>query len=687
MISCRSLTFACLVTLSTFVAPGAVDAQVVTLQQTLQSPNSQGGGRFAAVAVEGTVAVVGAWRESVGANAVQGSAYVFVFNGTSWVQRQRLVASDGAFADQFGSAVAISGNTILVGALGKQNVAGPDYNFGAAYVFVNNGTSWVQQAKLVASDTTAGSAFGAEVALQGDTAVIGAYLGQPGGTGARTGTAYVFERSGSTWTQQRLDGGDHQANDSFGRSVGISGSAVCVGSRRVLGNGARSGAVYVFTKSGSTWGLQQKVVSPTPVDNDLFGASCSLDGDALAIGAPGEAGGGGVYVANRTGTVWSVQEHLTPGGNPTTAALGSDVDLRGDLLVAGAAGEQFLGAVYFFERSAGTFVERQKVVNTTGTTNDGFGLDVAQDGVTALAGAPNEVSNSRPGFVSVFRRATSTGVPGAPQNLQGTVTGNLLSLSWGAPSTGTATSYTLIARTTSGAPIVSVPVGNTTSFSAGAPNGAYRLTVQASNAAGAGPESNAITVTVPSTTPVPGAPAGLTATVAGNTVTFNWVAPSTGGAATGYLLAAGVTAGFAAPIATLPLPAAPTSYAVPGVPPGTYYVRLAATNAGGSGAASNEVAFTVAGPTAPLAPVLNPASVSGSTVSLSWTPGGGGAPTSYVLAAALSPGGVPFVTAPLGATPSVSFTGVPAGTYYVRVVAANAVGTSAPSNEIAIVVR
>lgn len=674
------------VTVALLSAPEALLAQVVTLQQTLQSPNSQGGGRFAAVAVEGTVAVIGAWRESVGSNALQGSAYVFVYNGTSWVQRQRLVASDGAFADQFGTAVAISGNTILVGAAGKQNVAGPDYNFGAAYVFVNNGTSWVQQAKLVAADTSAGAWFGGEVALHGDIAVIGAYLGQPGGTGARTGTAYVFERSGTTWTQQRLDGGDHQANDSFGRAVGISGSTICVGARRVLSNGARSGAAYVFVKNGAAWPLQQKVVSPNPVDSDGFGTSCSLDGDVMAVGAPGEAGGGGVYVVNRSTGVWAVQEHLTPAGSPASAALGADVDLRGDFLVAGASGEQFLGAVYFFERSAGSFVERQKVVNTTGTTNDGFGLDVAQDGLTILAGAPNEVSSVRPGFVSVFRRGATTGVPGAPQNLQGTVNGNQLALTWGAPATGTPTSYALIARTTTGAPIVTVPVGNTTSFAAVAPDGAYRLTVQASNAAGAGAESNAITVTVPSATQAPGSPAGLSATVAGSTVSFTWAAPAAGGAPAGYLLVAGVTPGFAAPIATLPLPAASTSYAVPGVPPGTYYVRMLATNAGGSSPPSNEVAFTVAGASAPQAPTLNPASVSGATVSLSWTPGGGGAATSYVLSAAMSPGGAPIVTAPLGTTTAVTFTGVPSGTYYVRLTAANAAGTSAPSNEIPVVV-
>ena len=138
------------------------------------------------------------------------------------------------------------------------------------------------------------------------------------------------------------------------------------------------------------------------------------------------------------------------------------------------------------------------------------------------------------------------------------------------------------------------------------------------------------------------------------------------------------------PLGSLPLPAGSTTTALPGIPPGTYYLRVLAQNAGGSSASSNEVAITVAAPSAPGAPTLNAPSVTGSTVGLSWTPGGGGAPTSYVLTA-LTAGGVVLGSAPLSGS-SASFPGVPNGSYLLRLVAVNSVGPSPASNTVTLVV-
>ena len=152
-----------------------------------------------------------------------------------------------------------------------------------------------------------------------------------------------------------------------------------------------------------------------------------------------------------------------------------------------------------------------------------------------------------------------------------------------------------------------------------------------------------------------------------------------------YTLLAGSTPSFTTPQASVPLAASATSIAIPGIPAGTFYLRLLAQNAGGSSAASNEVALTVAGPAAPSAPTLNAPTVSGSSVSLSWSPGaGGGAPTSYQLTATTS-GGVVLATVPLSGA-SVSFAGVPSGTYLLRLVAVNGVGASPPSNQVTLVV-
>ncbi len=179
-------------------------------------------------------------------------------------------------------------------------------------------------------------------------------------------------------------------------------------------------------------------------------------------------------------------------------------------------------------------------------------------------------------------------------------------------------------------------------------------------------------------------PTNLTVGVAGDTATFTWAASASGGAVANYVLVAGVTPGFTTPLASLPLPASSTTTAVPGIPPGTHYVRVVAQNAGGVSAATNEAPLTVAGPSAPGAPTLNTPTVSGNTVTLSWTPGGGGAPTLYVPTARAS-GGAVLATVPLSGS-AVSFGGVPSGTYLLSLVAVNSVGASPPSSTVTLVV-
>lgn len=285
---------------------------------------------------------------------------------------------------------------------------------------------------------------------------------------------------------------------------------------------------------------------------------------------------------------------------------------------------------------------------------------------------------------SVPPASAQPAAPGTPTNLQATVDGNHLTLTWTAPSSGgTPSSYTLVARTApGGAVLATIPLGNTTAFSAIGPNGVYVVSLVAVNATGAGPESSAVTITLPTLPLPPGAPTGLVASAAGSTATFTWTPPSSGGTVGNYVLLAGLTPGFAVPIASLPLPASAPGTVVPGVPPGIFYIRVVAQNAGGVSAPSNEAVLSVAGPTAPGAPTLNPAGGAGSTLNLSWTPGGGGAPTSYLLTAS-APGGGVLATLPLTGT-SISIPGVPNGTYVLQIAGVNAVGTGPASNQITV---
>ncbi len=279
------------------------------------------------------------------------------------------------------------------------------------------------------------------------------------------------------------------------------------------------------------------------------------------------------------------------------------------------------------------------------------------------------------------------GVPGAPTSFAVNANGNALNMTWGLPASGGApTNYNLIARVASGgAPVVVLPLGNVTSFGINAPNGAFFLSVQASNASGAGPESNVVPVTVPTLPPPPGLPSGLVANVTGNSATLNWTAPATGGPVANYVLIAGQTPGFATPLATLVLGSA-TGVLINGIPPGTWYVRIYASNAGGnSPGTTNEVQLVVAGPQPPGTPTMNTPTVAGNTVGLSWTPGAGGTPSSYNLIVRLSPAGPVFAQFALSVT-AVGFSGVPSGTYYLQVIANNAVGSSGLSNQVSLVV-
>jgi subtilisin family serine protease len=275
-----------------------------------------------------------------------------------------------------------------------------------------------------------------------------------------------------------------------------------------------------------------------------------------------------------------------------------------------------------------------------------------------------------------------TGVPGPPGAPTFTGSGNSIGINWTAPVTGgAATSFNLLARLTPGGPlVVDSPVGNVLGINVNAPNGTFIVSVRASNASGSGPESPGSTLNVPFLPPAPGPPSGLTVSVNVNQAQFGWTPPTTGGTPSIYNLIAASTPG-GTPIAQLNFPAPANQLLVSNIPGGTYFVKLAAGNAGGFSAYSNEVMLVVAPPGAP---TLNTATVSSGQVGLSWTAGAGPAATSFIIRARLAPGG------PVIASLPVTGTGItvpaPSGTYFVTVQGVNAVGVGPESNQITVVV-
>jgi hypothetical protein len=256
---------------------------VVWTQQSELTATTDGaaGDMFgASVAVSGSVAIVGAPNHASG----EGVAYVWVQSGSTWTLAQELSAKDGAKGDGFGSSVAVSGGIAVVGA--PSHTVGGHTAAGAAYVFVQSGSAWTEASELTAGDAAASDGFGTSVAVSGTTAVVGAPFHAASGH-SEAGAAYVFAQSAGTWSQQaELTASDGKVADLFGFSVSVSGGTAIVGAyAHQVGSNAQAGAAYAFTESAGTWTEQQELTASDGASKDLFGASVAASGDLVIVGA------------------------------------------------------------------------------------------------------------------------------------------------------------------------------------------------------------------------------------------------------------------------------------------------------------------------------------------------------------------------------------------------------------------
>jgi len=296
------------------VYPVTVDPLIVN-----EEANLNRGGSFAndhigySVAISGNTVVIGAPDDDDG-GLNSGSAFVFVRSGSNWSLQGKLNADFADAGDLFGYSVAISGDSVAISATGD--------DFGSAYVFVRSGSTWSQQGRLTAADADSDDQFGVSVAISGDSVVVGADRDEE--KGFDSGSAYVFVRSGSTWSQQsKLTATDDRNYRSFfGRSVAISGDSVVVGaSLNTHGCIGAAGAAYVFVRSGNTWSQQAKLTAADAGGSNYFGGSVAISGSSVIVGATGygtgaSAGGsssGAAYVFVRSGSSWSQQVQLTAG--------------------------------------------------------------------------------------------------------------------------------------------------------------------------------------------------------------------------------------------------------------------------------------------------------------------------------------------------------------------------------------
>jgi uncharacterized repeat protein (TIGR01451 family) len=311
------------------------------LQQKLTAGDMAAGDAFgAAVSISGERIVVGApGDDDAVAGADAGSAYVFTRSGEVWSEDAKLLAPDLAASDELGASVAVFLDTVVVGAPAGDGGAADS---GAAYVFVYDalaslGTRWPFEAELNASDAAVDDGFGASVSLDGETAVVGAPGNDDGG--AQSGSAYVFVRSGTLWSEeQKLVASDDNAGDEFGRSVGVSGDTAVVGAPMDdTGNGVEAGSVYVFSRADSTWTQQDRIESSNADDFDHFGQAVAISSDAVAVGAPDDGNAEGeVVVFARTGTQWPQILRLRASDRENDDLFGASLALSGGSLAVGA---------------------------------------------------------------------------------------------------------------------------------------------------------------------------------------------------------------------------------------------------------------------------------------------------------------------------------------------------------------
>lgn len=385
-----------------------------TEEQVILASDGAGSEGFGgSVAVAGELALVGNPADTVGANPLQGSVYSLAGVGAAWAQEQKLTSGTGAAGSGFGCSVALSGDTALVGADGDD--VGANDAQGAAYVLFRDVGPWAVQQRLLAADGAAADQFGWSTALAGDTALIGAYEADVGGA-ADQGAAYVFVREGASWTeQQKLVASDGGNKDYLGYAVALSGDTALVGAPGFRAASTR-GAAYVFVRTATSWVEQQQLLAADGSDGDWFGARVALAGDTAVIGAPNDSTDsqlwhGSVYVFERSGDVWTQRDKLTAHDAQAGALFGSAVAISSSTAVIGAYGLSLAGALqgsaYVFTLDGTVWAEQQKLAADDGEVSDCFGYTVGVSGDVVLVGAPHLAIYARfgVGAAYVFSRA------------------------------------------------------------------------------------------------------------------------------------------------------------------------------------------------------------------------------------------------------------------------------------------
>lgn len=343
------------------------------------------------VDVSGDVAIVGA----LSSNDNQGSAYVYrADGGGQWTEAQRLVASDGSAGDLFGASVSVSDNIAVVAAPHDADLG---LYTGAAYVFYDIGSTFIEGQRLIPSDRQAGQRFGYSVSVSGNVAVVSAREDSDNGQSA--GAAYVFRFNGSQWTEeQKLVASDGAADDQFGFAVCVSGDVAIISAYADDDLGISSGSAYIFRFVGGQWVEEQKLLASDGASNDFFGRSVSIDGNVAIVGSALdddiEDNSGSAYIFRFNGNQWVEDQKLLASDGAQDDNFGSSVSVSGDMAAVGAYRGDGVGvdtgSAYVYVFDGGQWSEVRELQADDGAAEDEFGFTVGVSSHVVFVGAPGD---------------------------------------------------------------------------------------------------------------------------------------------------------------------------------------------------------------------------------------------------------------------------------------------------------
>lgn len=394
-----------IISFSTAAALGLMEEAILSTSDKAANDNI---GMSVAIDVDGTRVVIGAPYSSTAGALYSGKVYVFVRSGTTWTEEAILMASDRTADSILGMSVAMNdiGDRLIAGA--PDSTAGGVFAAGKAYIFTRSGTTWTEEAILMASDKSASAGFGYSVAMDGlaGRVAIGAQNADPGAISS-SGSVYVFTRSGSIWLEETmLAGSDREANDHFGYAVALSGVAdrLIVGTPHADPSALGSaGKVYIFSRSGIVWSEEAIIVASNAAANAVFGSSVDMDalGDRVVIGAWGASpggltGAGSAYVYLRTGTTWAEETILNASDGAASSRFGFSVSITnaGDKITVGATHAAVSATVnagqsYVYTRAGAVWTELAVLSASDAETSAHFGYStaVSADGTRIASGS------------------------------------------------------------------------------------------------------------------------------------------------------------------------------------------------------------------------------------------------------------------------------------------------------------